>query len=104
MIIHRDLGRENTKDDFAFTVPEATLVILWERLPFQDDITSLRISRSTDFFAAGGSSLLLVDLQHLILGEFKVFVPLKDLSQLVQSKMSTRISAGLLASSSSLPP
>ncbi|KAL1610861.1 NRPS [Paraconiothyrium brasiliense] len=101
-VIERDFGHSEVIADSAFTAFETTLMKLWRQLLFYDDITPLRISRSTDFFAAGGSSLLLVELQNLIHGEFQVLVPLKDLfiSSSIE-KMSIRIRDGVKSSISS---
>ncbi len=79
MVIEREPGPVTDLEADALTPVEATLMALWRQVLFNDELTPLRISKQTDFFSVGGSSLLLVELQNFIQKEFAVIIPLKDL-------------------------
>jgi hybrid polyketide synthase/nonribosomal peptide synthetase ACE1 len=68
-------------DNEPLTATESKLSELWRGLLFEDGATPLDIHKDTDFFAVGGTSLLLVELQHLIHEEFQVSIPLRDFFQ-----------------------
>ncbi|KAF5878447.1 putative polyketide synthase protein [Botrytis fragariae] len=68
-------------DNESLTANELKLSQLWRSLLFENEAAPLNIYKHTDFFTVGGTSLLLVELQHLLQQEIRVEIPLQSLFQ-----------------------
>lgn len=68
-----------SETDQSFTLQEAELKLLWEQVLQGSSVSGMAIQPRSDFFAVGGTSVLLAKLQGLIRQSLSVTIPLADL-------------------------
>ncbi|KAJ5365201.1 acetyl-CoA synthetase-like protein [Penicillium concentricum] len=80
--------------DQSFTLAEAELKVLWEQVLQGSSVPGLAIQPRSDFFAVGGTSVLLAKLQGLIRQSMTITIPLAELfKESTLGKMSRMLSS-----------